>query len=205
MSIKRVGFIDGRRVAGWRFPANASPGVGQVMTIVDPSLIAAGTNRGLYINYTQSGAKTGSASVRGLAIDLTISADVPNIGAIDLYRADIDNKAISRLSAIEIYSGNRGNAVTTQYDVMIARNSNAVLTAPGCDAFIYFREHTMVQEESSVLMLQGDNAAEYLIAFGANPGSGKKLLEASAAGESITHRVKVNTTVGVRWIHLHDQ
>lgn len=206
MSIKRVGFIDGRRVAGWRFPANASPGVGQVMTIVDPSLIATGTNRGLQINYTQSGAKTGTAQVGGLGIELTISADVPTACGLKLYRADIDNKTIARLSAIEIYSAKRGNGITAQYDIMIGRDSNAVLTGPGNDAFIYFREHGTVQDESSVFMLQGNQAAEYLIAFGSNPDTGKLLLENSVETEAVTHRVRCNVaSVGVRWLHLHSQ
>lgn len=74
--MKRIGFIDGRRVAGWTFPATATPGNGQVLTINDLSVITSGYSRGVYIDYTQTGVKGGGAWVVPLAIDLTLVGDV---------------------------------------------------------------------------------------------------------------------------------
>jgi len=86
MSLKRVGFIDGRRVSGWRFPANATPGNGQAMVITDPS-IGALHNRGVHLTYNQSGAKTGAGRVDGLGVDMIVSANSPYVNTMAHYIA----------------------------------------------------------------------------------------------------------------------
>lgn len=176
---------------------------GKSFRIRDNTTLATGYPMGVGIRYDQLGVKTGDTTPAALGIESYITAAVPAFDEFSIYRENITAITIGRLTAIEIYLGNRGNAVTSQYDIMIGRNSDAVLTGPGNDAYIYFREHSTVQPESSVLMLQGNNAAEYLVVFGSNPDTGQLLLETSAAASDTNFRVRCNTTAGVRWLHLH--
>ena len=125
-----------------------------------------------------------------------------------LTQNDTDYTITLEVDGVELVSYTMGDYAVAYYTLSVPMDTDSEISDkgfPGNDAYIYFREHSTVQEESCVLMLQGNNAAEYLIAFGSNPDTGLLLLEASVAGESVTHRVRCNTTVGVRWLHLHDQ
>ena len=174
--------------------------------VTDATTETDGYSKALLITYDNTGVKTGTATVECMGMEMTITAAcITVVTGLEIYLAAVANVTVGRITAIEVYHETRGNAVASDYVILLGRNSNAVLTGPGNDAFIYFREHSTVQQESSVFMLQGNNAAEYLIAFGSNPGTGLNLIEDSAATESVTHRVRCNTTVGVRWLHLHDQ
>lgn len=57
--MKRIGFIDGRRVAGWNYPATATPGNGQIVDVTDPSFGAVGSVNIQTINFRPTGIKTG--------------------------------------------------------------------------------------------------------------------------------------------------
>ncbi|MCK5018850.1 MAG: hypothetical protein KAS32_17440, partial [Candidatus Peribacteraceae bacterium] len=173
------------------------------INLTDQTTITSGYQRTLALVHTSTGVKTGTATIDCLALEMFVSAACPNVQGMEEYIEITGNPVIGRLTALECYHTNRGTNVASDYMVMLGRNSNAVLTGPGNDAFIYFREHSTVQDESSVLMLQGNNAAEYLIAFGSNPDTGLLLLETSTAASDTNFRVRCNTTVGVRWLHLH--
>ena len=174
------------------------------INLTDQTTITSGYQRTLALAHTSTGVKTGTATIDVLAIEMFVSAACPAVQGMEEYMEITGNPVIGRLTALECYHTNRGTGVASDYMVMLGRNSNAVLTGPGNDAFIYFREHSTVQQESSVLMLQGNNAAEYLIAFGSNPDTGLNLLETDNTGDNWTHRVRCNTTVGVRYIKLSD-
>ncbi|MBA7669595.1 hypothetical protein ES703_77726 [subsurface metagenome] len=100
--MKRIGFIDGRRVAGWHFTATATPGNGQVVDVHDPSAGATGSISAQTLKYRSIGTKTGAAyyvartievhpggdldSVSGILEGLNITFASPGAGALNLGR-----------------------------------------------------------------------------------------------------------------------
>jgi len=141
---KRVGYIDGRRLGGWSFPATASPGNGQVLTIADNAVITTGNLRGLFVDYTQGGAKTGaSTEVDAIGINLNVAADVPYVYGLSIYtepNKDDEDPTMIFCAPIAIYSEDLGSA-TCQYYVMVDLGKNSTNVASVVDAFIRMKTH----------------------------------------------------------------
>lgn len=139
---KRTGYIDGRRPAGWAFPASVSPGNGQVLTIVDNSIITTGSLAGLLVDYTQSGVKTGG-EVSAIGINLNVAADVPYVWGMKVYaepnKGDADPEMIF-CSPIAVYAEDLGSA-TCQYYVMVDLGKNSTNVASVVDAFMRMKTH----------------------------------------------------------------
>jgi len=151
--MKRIGFIDGRRVAGWSFPATTTPGDGQVITINDPSTIASGTIHGIHINYTASGIKTGG-TVMPLAVTLAVTGDTPYAYAMRVTTAAVANKTMEMLMGLDIYMGDAGTAVGRFYAFNLGMVHNSVpLDQVG---FMRLRNHG-ARTMSSVIRLEGTN------------------------------------------------
>lgn len=73
--MKRIGFIDGRRIAGWSFPATAVPGNGQVVDVTDPSAGAVGSVFAQRIIFRPTGNKTGVNYLAAHRIDVVPHGD----------------------------------------------------------------------------------------------------------------------------------
>lgn len=142
--MKKIGFIDGRSPAGWCFPATAVPGTGQVLTIVDNSVITSGALRGLFIDYTQSGAKTGaSAEVDAIGISLNVAANVPYVYGLGIYsepNKDDENPTMIFCAPIAVYAEDLGDA-QCQYYVMVNLGKNSSNLGSVVDAFIRMKTH----------------------------------------------------------------
>lgn len=108
--MKRIGYIDGRRVAGFAF-SGASALDGMKLNISDIGTPSSGINRGVYINYTQNGIKTGSAEVNCFAIDLALQKAVINAYPIALYISSSGNPAINLVSPISMYVDDLGTGI----------------------------------------------------------------------------------------------
>ncbi|MBA7714231.1 hypothetical protein ES703_123248 [subsurface metagenome] len=113
--MKRIGFIDGRRIAGWSFPATATPGNGQVITINDPSIIAGGTITGRRIVYNATGDKTGAPTVTPDTVDFNISGNCEAAYGRSTYIGMSGDPTITYLAGHFIYMDDIGAAATIAY------------------------------------------------------------------------------------------
>lgn len=187
--MKRIGFIDGRRIRGFTL-SGAVALDGQRLDISDVIEVASGTTRGVYINYTQSGTKTGSAQVNALAVDMGIAADVPYAYGISISLDTIDDKTVGFLSGLSIYWEDYGDALT--HSVMIDLGKNSVHEPADRNCFFRCREHTTVWPNSSVMRLEGGNSSGYFVVFD-NPAGAEDaevILDAATCGESADYRIR---------------
>lgn len=83
--MKRIGFIDGRRIAGWSFPANATPGNGQVVDVTDPSVGAVGDIAAQILRYRPTGDKTGNTYSIARSINVYPEGDTYILEGLSIY------------------------------------------------------------------------------------------------------------------------
>lgn len=160
--MKRIGFIDGRRVAGFTLRGTIALN-GINIPITDTATPSSGYMRGLYLNYTQSGIKTGSAEVAPLSIALAVAANVPRGMCISLYTAAIANKTIDGLHAIDVYMDDPGTACNRYYALNLGQ---AHTNAAAESGFIRMRNHGPTPL-NAVFQLEANNPATYLFRMGA--------------------------------------
>lgn len=102
--MKRIGFIDGRRIAGWNFPATATPGNGQVVDVTDPSEGATGSVVAQTLKYRPTGDKTGSDYSIGKRIDVYPQGDLFILEGLQIHFHDpIGAGTFERWWAFDIY------------------------------------------------------------------------------------------------------
>lgn len=191
--MKRIGFIDGRRVAGWRFPATATPGNGLVLTIVDPSIIASGDNRGVYISYTASGKKTGG-TVAPLGVNLAITEDTPYGYGIRIDTAAVADKTMEMLMGLDVYMHDAGTAVGRYYALNLGMEHNS--EPAGEVGFMRLRNHG-TRTMDSVLRLEGTNPCTRL--FDLQAGLPYHSANRTVADGSVQVRVEGTD----KWIQLY--
>jgi len=165
------------------------------ITVTDASTISGNINRGLYIDYTSSGAKTGTAQVNCIGYDLTVSENCPDVMLQAGYLATIVDKTISFLAGISLYFEDFGNAVSEF--CMLDLGYNSPHAPSGRNAFMRLRQHHTVQANSAVMLLEGASAAAYLLIA----DTVANVIESGdiTSGKSCTHgvRCKVGDTVFV--------
>jgi len=165
------------------------------ITVTDASTISGNINRGLYIDYTTSGAKTGTAQVNCIGYDLTVTQNCPDVMLQAGYLATIADKTISLLFGISLYFEDFGNAIGEF--CMLDLGYNSPHAPSGRNAFMRLRQHHTVQAESAVMLLEGNSAAGYFI----KADTVANLIESGdiTDGKACTHgvRCKVGSTVFV--------
>lgn len=186
----RRSYIAGQRIAGFNLRGSAPTGM--VLTIKDYSTPSTGHARGVYINYTQSGAKTGAVYVRPLEVALSVAAACEGAAAIRIGISTSGNPAISGwYHGLDIYSGDIGTSGENHAVINIGKES----TNPGTvDTFIRMRNHA--GKAGSFFRLEGTSPADYLLdiqnaqtpVFGA--GSGAK----TSGGTCKTLKVNIGGT-----------
>lgn len=85
---------------------------GTEFNITDSTTASSGYARGIWLNMTADGAKTGTAETNGLGIDLTISANSPFARALTLYTVSTGTTTIGTTSALDIYMDDDAGTVT---------------------------------------------------------------------------------------------
>lgn len=92
----------------------------QSVTVTDTTVIASGYSRGLYINYTSTGIKTGSAESNPLAVDMNIAANHTHAFATSIYTAIIGTPTIGDMAAYYCYCDNLGATAgnVNEYDCL---------------------------------------------------------------------------------------
>lgn len=170
----RKGFIDSRRLRGFTL-RGAAPRTGIPITIRDLTTISTGHSRGLFIDYTQAGAKGGACYVRPLEVALSVEAACEGAAGIRIGMSTSGNPAMSGwYHALDIYSGDIGTGGENHAVINIGKES----ANPGTvDAFIRMRNHS--GKAVAFLRLEGTEPADYLLdiqaaqtpVFGAGSGS----------------------------------
>ncbi|GAJ06028.1 unnamed protein product, partial [marine sediment metagenome] len=114
--MKRIGFIDGRRIAGWSFPANATPGNGQVVDITDNSLGEVGNVQGRCLKFRAKGAKTGTPFVHADKIELYPEGNTLWLAGHGIHvETPVGSPVMDSLWAQDIYMDRLGTADVAEY------------------------------------------------------------------------------------------
>jgi hypothetical protein len=132
------------------------------MDITDTGTPSSGINRGVYLNYTQNGVKTGSAEVDVLSIDLALLKAVTYAYAISLYYSQSGNPVLGFVAPMSIYMDDLGTncAALVGIDVGIAQNN-----APA-DRFCFMRlrKHGSLTVTDGI-RIEGSNPLTNLMSF----------------------------------------
>lgn len=112
------GYIDGRRVTGFRLRGTVALN-GVNLAITDISTPSSGYCRGLYINFTNTGAKTGSAELNPLAIDVDSSANVPHIFTISIYIGALSGATVNHAAGIYMYIDSTSGTLARKHGLWI--------------------------------------------------------------------------------------
>jgi len=109
--------------------------------VTDSTTISEGYMRGIYVNYTNSGAKTGG-ECNPLAVDMTMSANSASCYAVSLYICQSDDPTISNdISAIYIYADSKGSATYSATYNCLDLNMDSTAKATGGNNFMRIYGH----------------------------------------------------------------
>lgn len=194
--MKRTGFIDGRRVAGFTLSGSSALN-GMTLTIADSTTPASGYTRAMYINYTGSGAKTGSAEINCLGIDLALSAAVAGYAYnISLYLSSSGNPTLSFVSPISIYADDMGTGCAGFVGIDIGL---ALSNAPsGRHCFMRMRNHVSTAVTDGI-RIEGSAPLTNLLYFQTDSSP----IVASAVGGSQNHKIKISIAGTAYYIPLN--
>ena len=181
--ILREAFSDGLIA---EFTPNGSSATDKVrFNFTDTSTHSSGYNRGMYINWTNTGAKTGSAEINAFAVDFSLQASCPYVYGMAVYAGHSGNPAIGFFSGWSLYLDDIGTNVggIVGLDLGFA----ATNSPSGRHAFIRCRKHT-ANVPDTVLLLEGAGSAKYLLKF--DQVGNLCVTDAGAVAGNRTHKIK---------------
>jgi len=165
------------------------------MDVTDEMTISGGMNRALHINYSATGAQSGTAQINAIAIDMDISDNIGDWMPLAIYTGTVADKNIGNFFGISMYFEDFGNGVANFCALDIGYNSPHAPS--GRNAFMRLRQHNTVQADSAVMLLEGNSAAGYFLVGDV----ATNLIETGdvTSGKTCTHgvRCKVGATVFV--------
>lgn len=161
--MKRIGYIDGRRIAGFTF-AGASALNGIQLDINDVTTISSGNNQGVFINYISSGVKTGG-EINPLVINCAVTAHlVGNVNLASLYLAITSGKNVGNAGFLSAYAEDIGSG--TIGNVMLIDLMRVITNLAGTrDAFVRFRNMGAVAGKSGIYLEGYPNIVTNLFTF----------------------------------------
>lgn len=195
----RTGFIDGQRIRGFTLRGSAARN-GMNLTISDLTTPSSGYSRGLYINYTASGAKTGSAEVNALAIDLAQAVNLAGgtySYGLAMYLSNSGNRNIlGQLTALSIYIDAMGSGTLSGTVSALDIGIDATNAVTGHKfARFYVAAGTLAE----CFRYQG--TATTFWNFVASNSCG---LSASSTAGSVTHKIACKVGGADAYLHLFD-
>jgi len=196
--MKRIGFIDGRRIAGWSFPATAVPGPGQVQTIVDQST-GVRFNRGLFIDYRQTGIKTGAGRVDGLGVDMIVSADSPYANTMAHYVSFVGTPTVGYATGGYWYLNNPGAGNLLNHYCGLMLGIDVTNPPAGRSAFMRVFGHGGAVDAVIWLANAGGAMITNLLYF----EGGVSPWVAGAVGGAQDQKIRVSVGGVARYIPLH--
>ena len=129
------------------------------IVVADGGAETSGYGRGLYVSYTNDGAKTSSAEINAIGVDVTVSAAVPYAYIQSLYFATSGNPTIGLISAMSVYLDNIGTGVSSVH-MLDLQTATPTASAPSTrEAYIRCRNHG-TGTPTSIFFLQANNNAK---------------------------------------------
>jgi len=163
--------------------------------VTDEMTISGGMNRALYINYSCTGAQSGTAQLNAIAIDMDISDDIVDWMPLTIYTGTVADKNIENFFGISMYFEDFGDDVANFCALDIGYNSPHAPS--GRNAFMRLRQHNTVQSDSAIILAEGQSAAAFLL----NADTVANMIESGdvTSGKSCVYglRCKVGSTVFV--------
>jgi hypothetical protein len=134
------------------------------LAVTDTTTASSGYSRGIYVNATVSGTKTGSGEWNGIGSDFTISGDTPYVYGLTIWGTHSGNPTLGFVAPISIYLDDMGSAcgAIVGIDVGLAGGSNS---PSGRHTFMRVRNHTGAQPPESIILLEGNPTADYFLDF----------------------------------------
>ncbi len=199
MKTGRIGYIDARRIAGFTFPANATPGDGQIVDITDPSLGATGNVKGSELKFRPTGDKTGAPYVVARQITLYPQGDANWLSA---HRIDVETPigapVMNTLWASDIYMHALAGALVDEYcGQSIGMNYTNAVQANGIACFQRFYTHGYVAMPYALYLAGAQATALFRLAQAMPPWI------SGAVGGDQLEKIQVNVAGNVRYIPLH--
>ena len=136
------------------------------ISVTDQTTASSGYARGLYVAYTGSGAKTGTAELNPIACDMTVSANVAHAFNVSLYNAVSGSPTVDYFSGLYLYFDATGTAtVNRKYGIQLEIDNTNASTESG---FIYLYRHGTTNLVDSIIRLERSSGsplgtASYLI------------------------------------------
>ncbi|MCJ7829230.1 MAG: hypothetical protein MUP81_05785 [Dehalococcoidia bacterium] len=130
------------------------------LSVADTSTSASGYHRGIYLNWTATGDKTGTAEINGIASDITLTgANTPYSYNLTAYQVATSNPTIGYASGLSIYFDNLG----TNLGALVGVDIMLGLTTAPADRYTYIRCRDMVTSVPTSVLLCEANCATYLL------------------------------------------
>jgi len=159
-----------------------------------------GYNQVLQVTMTHSGDITGTGECHGIAIDMTITGDVPYLFCETYYITTSGNPTLGFVSGLSMYMDNCGTGVGNLMilDLQMAHSADDPDDRYG---FIRMRSHNATYQTKYAIMLEGNNGAENLLRFDAAAGGG--MLTSGSDSTNCDYKIAVEIQgAGTRYFHL---
>ncbi len=160
--------------------------------VADGAATTSGYQKGLYINYTNDGAKTSTAEINALGIDVTVSAAVPYAYVQSVYFTTSGNPTVGLASALTIYVDNLGTATASMHILDLQTANPTASAATTREAYIRCRNHG-TGTPTSIFFLQANNNASAATNFveqdSVTVGPVFDSVTAISSGTNTTHRI----------------
>jgi len=133
-------------------------------TVTDSQTASTGYCRGMYVNYTVSGAHTGTAEVNPLAVDVSMQANVAgSVYCVSLYMEQSGDPTIGNdISGLYMYLNSKGSATYSGTYNCIDLNIDSTAKATGGNNFMRIYGHGATADNVMTILGHG---ATYLINF----------------------------------------
>lgn len=161
------------------------------LTITDDSTIASEYSRGLYINWTSTGDRTGSGEINGIGIDFSVGGNAPYVYGMAIYAAHSGNPTVGFFAAHSIYIEDMGSNLSSFAGIDIGTNIGTNTPSSMC-TFLRLRNHASSKAITSTFHIQSNNNqphSTYLFDFQGQP-SEPIVADASSVPGNATYKIK---------------
>jgi len=155
-------------------------------------------SRGLYINWTNTGDRTGSAEINAIGLDFALQGNVAYAYGLSIYGAHSGNPTIGLIEGISQYWEDLGSGAGSFYGMELGTNFSTNAT-PG--AALKYRNHA-TNALTSVIEVQGLNGsspATYLLDF-VGAVVGPCIADTGAPGASATYKIACRHNGTAFWL-----
>ena len=169
--------------------------------VTDATTIASGYDRGIYVSYNNTGAKTSSGECNGIAVDMmcTGAANVSAMSNISLYTGDMGSATIDRLYGIDMYLDRTTATVTSHVGLNIGIDNTT--DATNC-YFIQVRGHGGTVDGFANFLNNTGDAVHSLFHFTGGDCAPCYNDATALNGLTSTHKIRVMIEAVEHWIYV---